>query len=229
MRYTYASEEGKKRGNIQLQATNRDQYTLYRRISPSTSLLSFALSTRKLVRRRSTTKREAPSCTELRASAALHATRKRVAGCGLDFFKYSCNSNSTRTCQEGKAKRTYPVTLIFSLSYFTCSSSFFSSFSPSFRACRSNREASWHGFWPLDGTNLTRRASGAHLYHADVRHLTSFPTRSADLLDLSCSRCALGTHCYGMESIKGVHLLYFFLIFSYISHFLSPKDALTFL
>lgn len=75
--------------------------------------------------------------------------------------------------------------------------------------CRSNREASWHGFWSLDGQAGTwRGAFLAHLYHADARHLTLLlslfhpSTRSADLLDLSVVGGA-ATYYYGMESIKG--------------------------
>lgn len=99
---------------------------------------------------------------------------------------------------------------------------------PSFCACRSNREASWYGFWPLDRTNFTGGAFLAHLYHADVRHLTSFPTRSADLLDLSRSHCALGHTVMEWSPLRGASTP-FFSFFSYIpSTFWNPRMLLPF-
>jgi len=53
----------------------------------------------------------------------------------------------------------------------------------------------------------------AHLYHADVRHLTSFPTRSADLLDLSYSRCTLGHTVMEWSPLRGTSSLFFSFFF----------------
>lgn len=87
-------------------------------------------------------------------------SRKGSLG-GLDFW--STSAAATRLgCRKGKARRIYDnadfllVVFLFFLFLILL-------LPPSFRVCRFNREASWHGFWPLDRTNFMRRVSGASL------------------------------------------------------------------
>lgn len=165
----------------------RSTYSLCRRISPSTSLLPFAPFTRKLAR--SMTKREAPSCTGLRvrASATLHAVRKRVAGWSRFFFKYPCQHNSTRL-PRGKSRASISGNADFLLIILHLPLLFHYPFLLCAHVGLIERLRG-----TVSGLSIVRTSHGAslaHLYHADVRHLTSFPTRSADLLDLSCSRRA---------------------------------------
>lgn len=82
----------------------------------------------------------------------------------------------------------------------------------------------------ISGLSIKRTSRGeflAHFYHADIRHLTSFPMRSADLFDLSCSRCTL-EHAVMEWSPLRMHLLFFSLFF-FLYSLLSEAQGCSYL
>lgn len=123
----------------------------------------------------------------VRASATLHAARKRVAGWSRFFSSTSAQQQlDSVTKANGRSwKRIYTRRRRRSLSPM--------SYAYLLRFAYVGLIEKLHG--TVSGLSIERtwRAYSAflvHLYHVDVRHLTFFfsYTRSADLLDLSCSR-----------------------------------------